>query len=67
MAQYPQNKTEKTADLNSNDFDKRADMKDVTPKVMVKHEKIDPLYYRAFLDSKTGIDSEYSHNTTTWD
>lgn len=43
------------------------DFKDVTPEVLTREKKENPLYEKAFLSREEVSDSEYCRNTTTWD
>ena len=48
-------------------FVPQVDFKEQTPEVMLKSEKPDPLYEKAFLSRDDKNTSEYALNTTTWD
>ena len=41
--------------------------KEQTPEVLLKNEKPDPLYEKAFLSREDKSTTEYAQNTTTWD
>ena len=43
------------------------DFKEQTPEVLLKNEKPDPLYEKAFLSREDKSTTEYAQNTTTWD
>ena len=43
------------------------DFKKQTPEVLLKAEKPDPLYEKAFLSREDKSKTEYAQNTTTWD
>ena len=38
-----------------------------TPEILLKAEKPDPLYEKAFLSREDKCTTEYAQNTTTWD
>ena len=48
-------------------FVPQVDFKEQTPEVLLKNEKPDPLYEKAFLSRDDKNTSEYALNTTTWD
>ena len=48
-------------------FVPQADFKEQTPDVLLKTEKQDPLYEKAFLSGEEKSKTEYAQNTTTWD
>ena len=50
-----------------NDFAPQIDFKEQTPDVLLKTEKPDPLYEKAFLSREDKSKTEYAQNTTTWD
>ena len=41
--------------------------KEQTPDVLLKTEKPNPLYEKAFLSREDKCKTEYAQNTTTWD
>ena len=43
------------------------DFKEQTPEILLKEEKLDPLYEKAFLSRESKSETEYALNTTTWD
>lgn len=43
------------------------DFLDVTPEMLLKAEKMDEQYKKAFYSHEEVNDSEYCQNTTTWD
>ena len=45
----------------------QVDLKEQTPEVLLKNEKPDPLYEKAFLSREENCKTEYAQNTTTWD
>ena len=45
----------------------QVDFKEQTPEVLLKNEKPDPLYEKAFLSREENCKTEYAQNTTTWD
>ena len=53
--------------IKENDFAPQIDFKEQTPDVLLKTEKPDPLYEKAFLSREDKIKTEYAQNTTTWD
>ena len=48
-------------------FVPQVDFKEQTPEVLLKNEKSDPLYEKAFLSREDKRTTEYAQNTTTWD
>lgn len=48
-------------------FLSQVDFKDQTPEVLLKTEKPDPLYEKAFLSGEDKSKTEYAQNTTTFD
>ena len=48
-------------------FVPQVDFKEQTPEVLLKNEKPDPLYEKAFLSREENCKTEYAQNTTTWD
>ena len=48
-------------------FVPQMDFKKQTPEVLIKTEKPDPLYEKAFLSREDKSTTEYAQNTTTWD
>ena len=48
-------------------FVPQVDFKEQTPEVLLKNEKSDSLYEKAFLSRDDKNTSEYALNTTTWD
>lgn len=48
-------------------FVPQVDFKEQTPEVLLKAEKPDPLYEKAFLSREDKCKTEYAQNTTTWD
>ena len=48
-------------------FVPQVDFKEQTPDVLLKTEKSDPLYEKAFLSGEDKSKTEYAQNTTTWD
>ena len=48
-------------------FVPQVDFKEQTPEVMLKSEKLDPLYEKALLSKEDKSKTEYAQNTTTWD
>ena len=48
-------------------FIPQVDFKEQTPDVLLKTEKSDPLYEKAFLSREDKSKMEYAQNTTTWD
>ena len=48
-------------------FVPQVDFKEQTPDMLLKTEKPDPLYEKAFLSRDDKNTSEYALNTTTWD
>ena len=53
--------------IKENDFAPQIDFKEQTPDVLLKTEKPDPLYEKAFLSGEDESKTEYAQNTTTWD
>lgn len=49
------------------EFVPQPDFSDVAPKMLLKIQKRDPLYEKAFYSHEEVSDSEYCQNTTTWD
>ena len=49
------------------EFTPQVDFKEQTPEVLLKTEKPDPLYAKAFLSREDKSKTEYAQNTTTWD
>ena len=47
-------------------FVPQVDFKEQTPEVLLKNEKQDPLYEKAFLSRQDKSTTEYAQNTTTW-
>ena len=45
----------------------QVDFKEQIPEVLLKTEKPDPLYEKAFLSREDKSKTEYAQNTTTWD
>ena len=43
------------------------DFKAQTPEMLLKEEKTDHLYEKAFLSTEDTAQTEYARNTTTWD
>ncbi|MBQ8893252.1 MAG: hypothetical protein IJ043_02450 [Clostridia bacterium] len=43
------------------------DFKEQTPEILLKVEKPDPLYEKAFLSREEPGKTEFARNTTTWD
>lgn len=43
------------------------DFKEQTPEILLKAEKLNPLYEKAFLSRENKSKTEYAQNTTTWD
>ena len=43
------------------------DFKEQTPEALLKTEKKDPLYEKAFLSGEDPCKTEYARNTTTWE
>ena len=50
-----------------NKFAPQIDFKEQTPEVLLKAEKPDPLYEKAFLSREENCKTKYAQNTTTWD
>ena len=48
-------------------FVTQVDFNEQTPEVLLKTEKPDPLYEKAFLSREDKSKTEYAQNTTTWD
>ena len=48
-------------------FVTQVDFNEQTPEVLLKTEKPDPLYEKAFLSGEDKSKTEYAQNTTTWD
>ena len=48
-------------------FVPQVDLKKQTPDVLLKTEKPDHLYEKAFLSGEEKSKTEYAQNTTTWD
>ena len=48
-------------------FVPQVDFKEQTPDVLLKTEKPDPLYEKAFFSGEDKSKTEYAQNTTTWD
>lgn len=48
-------------------FIPQVDFKEQTPAILLKAEKPDPLYEKAFLFREDASKTEYAQNTTTWD
>ena len=53
--------------MKENDFALQIDFKEKIPEVLLKSEKPDPLYEKAFLSGEDKSKTEYAQNTTTWD
>ena len=51
---------------NDTGFVPQVDFKEQTPEVLLKNEKPDPLYEKAFLSREDKSTTEYAQNTTTW-
>ena len=49
------------------EFVPQVDFKEQTPDVLLKTEKPDSLYKKAFLSREDKSKTEYAQNTTTWD
>lgn len=49
------------------EFVPNVDFKEVTPEVLIKEKKENPLYEKAFLSREEEKESEFCQNTTTWD
>lgn len=45
----------------------QVDFKEQIPEILLKTEKPDPLYEKAFLSREDKSKTEYAQNTTTWD
>lgn len=48
-------------------FVPQIDFKEQTPDILLKTEKPDLLYEKAFLSGEEKSKTEYAQNTTTWD
>ena len=48
-------------------FVPQVDFKEQTPEVLLKNEKPDPLYEKAFLSREDKSTTKYAQNMTTWD
>ena len=48
-------------------FFPQVDFKEQTPEALLKSEKQDPLYEKAFLSPEEKSRTEFAQNTTTWD
>lgn len=48
-------------------FVSQMDFKEQTPEILLKAEKLNPLYEKAFLSRENKSKTEYAQNTTTWD
>ena len=53
--------------IKENDFAPQIDFKKQTPDVLLKTEKPNSLYEKAFLSREDKSTTEYAQNTTTWD
>ena len=53
--------------IKENDFAPQIDFKEQNPDILLKTEKPDPLYEKAFLSGEEKSKTEYAQNTTTWD
>lgn len=48
-------------------FVSQMDFKEQTPEILLKAEKLNPLYEKAFLSQENKSKTEYAQNTTIWD
>lgn len=58
---------EKTMEREKTEYVTQPDFSDVTPEMLLKAEKMDEQYKKAFYSHEEVNDSEYCQNTTTWD
>ena len=43
------------------------DFKEQTPEMLLKEEKVNPIYEKAYLSGEGKSKSEFARNTTAWD